>query len=325
MFDHIKSLLKKHGHCTRFICKCHPEMPSSSHPPESFMAEPMTELWLEGISLRLATFWAFSEREFLVQQLERMDDSGTLHVKWLSRLLSAFCPSQSGLSQPSPAERSRPIGDLTRKGRRNSMIQLERDWNGFTKQSPSPQPQSSQTREKLDHDAGGGQEAPVSAMTPTSVARRLAAKQAEEEKLQQRRDRFRAVNQARLAGILPHLTSEAKEVAKNCAHVMRVNGLPPETVERELELHYPHGDVIDTKLMKHVLKLFGRKYSSTGEVLHVFRFLQQAVDNVSQGLLEHQEDNQRRSRSAVLEKKKYPLWRDLLLVVSHFYHASNVR
>ena len=65
--------------------------------------------------------------------------------------------------------------------------------------------------------------------------------------------------------------------------------------------------------------------SATGEVLHVMRFLQLVVDQVSQGLLEHQRDLTRGGggRSAVAAKKRYPLWRDLLLVVTHYYDSSS--
>ena len=82
-------------------------------------------------------------------------------------------------------------------------------------------------------------------------------------------------------------------------------------MEKELELHYPHGDLIDTKIMKHALKFFGRSYSTTGEVLHVFKFLQHVVDHVPQGLLDGQVDDRSRIRSAVVDKKRYPLWHDI--------------
>ena len=114
-----------------------------------------------------------------------------------------------------------------------------------------------------------------------------------------------------------------KEIFQNCAYNLRINDTSPFVVEKELELHYPHGDLIDTKIMKHALKLFGRSYSTTGEVLHVFKFLQHVVDHVPQGLLDGQVDDRSRIRSAVADKKRYPLWRDMVLVIAHCFLTAS--
>lgn len=337
MFDHVKNLLHRQGSCVRFLSRCHPDVETRRGEHDDYSSTAMSVVWLECITSRLATFWALSEREFLVTTMEKLNPDGEFHVQWLSQLLLSFHPSleshfedakraqkegQTMQRHPSPTSvysaRNRPIGDLTGKGRRNSMMQLEKEWK---KSIPTAKKSHPPTAEKTSpHQA-------TTATTPTSVIKFRLNKQAQNEKRLEKKKRFAQLNQQRLEGILPHIYPEAKEVLKNCAFVMKTNDITLEEVEKELELHYPHGDLIDIPVMKHAMKLFGRNYSTTGEMLHLSKYLQHVVDNVPEGLLEHQKDSGGESgggggRSAVAAKKRYPLWRDMLLVVTLYYDSQ---
>lgn len=330
MFDHIKNLLHRQGSCVRFLSRCHPNVETrGSDESNEYRTAAMSVVWLECITSRLSTFWALSEREFLVNSMEKLNPGGEFHVRWLSQLLLSFYPSleshfaeqkaahkgaQSATQMPPStvlySERNRPIGDLRGKGRRNSMMQLEKEWKAIpvvNKAPPAMVPTSVST---------------TTATTPTSVMKLRVSKQAQIEKRLEKKKKFAQVDQQRLQAILPHINPEAKEVLKNCAFLLKRNDITLDEVEKELELHYPHGDLIDVPIMKHAMKLFGRNYSTTGEVRHVSKYLQYVVDNVPEGLLEHQKDDYSGGgggRSAVAMKQKYPLWRDMLLLVTHYH------
>jgi hypothetical protein len=342
MFDHIRKLLCRQGSCVRFICRCHPEVECDDEDIDKYSTCEMTTVWLECITSRLATFWPLSERQHVVDEMCRLNPNGYYHVKWLSKLLLSYHPSveehfrmqkhlkkkeKEAASNSANSQKIRPIGDLTRKGRRHSTLQLEKDWNNFHNKDKDKNdsgqkidgviPTDIFSPKKLQPDLTN---VPITATTPTSVIRLRAHQMAERDRLQEKKKKYGKLDHSRLEALLPLLFPEAKEVLKNTAHVMKVNYITPPEVEKELELHYPHGDLIDTKIMKHAMKLFGRKYTTTGEVLHVFKYLEKAVDSVEVGLLNHQIESSQ--RSSVAAKKKYPYWRDLLLLVTHFYDST---
>jgi hypothetical protein len=342
MFDHIRKLLCRQGSCVRFICRCHPEVECDDEDIDKYSTCEMTTVWLECITSRLATFWPLSERQHVVDEMCKLNPNGYYHVKWLSKLLLSYHPSveehfrmqkhlkkkeKEAASNSANSQKIRPIGDLTRKGRRHSTLQLEKDWNNFHNKDKDKNdsgqkidgviPTDIFSPKKLQPDLTN---VPITATTPTSVIRLRAHQMAERDRLQEKKKKYGKLDHSRLEALLPLLFPEAKEVLKNTAHVMKVNYITPPEVEKELELHYPHGDLIDTKIMKHAMKLFGRKYTTTGEVLHVFKYLEKVVDSVEVGLLNHQIESSQ--RSSVAAKKKYPYWRDLLLLVTHFYDST---
>lgn len=346
MFDHVKNLLHRQGSCVKFLSRCHPDVETRLGKDDDYSSTAMSVVWLECITARLSTFWALSEREFLVSAMAKLNPSGEFHVRWLSQLLLSCYPAleihfeeakkaqketQGSSKQISPvgggySARNRPIGDLRGKGRRNSMMQLEKEWKSIPVVKKS-QPLTPAGSEVAAATAPQNELSTATATTPTSVMKLRLDKQAQEEKRMKKKNKFSQLNQKRLEGILPHIYAEAKEVLKNCAFVLKTNDITLEEVERELELHFPHGDLIDISMMKHAIKLFGRNYSTTGEMLHLSKYLQHVVDTVPEGLLEHQKDSESGSRgggggrSAVAVKKRYPLWRDMLLVVTHYYDS----
>jgi hypothetical protein len=335
MFDHISHLLHRQGSCVRFISRCHPDVTAAGEDCSRYTSCGLSSVWLECITSRLATFWPLAERDFLVHEMHQLNPEGDFHVKWLSQLLLSFYPSleehfktqklaksqEMGKKKKAVAgvysARNRPIGDLTQKGRRNSMMQLENQWKSL--QQPNKLPVSAAINPHPEMMATS-----TTATTPTSVLKLRVTKQAEQKKRLEKKKRFAKLDQSRLEGILPYIFPEVKEILKNCAYLLKRNNVTLDVVERELELHFPHGDLVDIPAMKQALKLFCRKYSSTGEVLHVMRFLQVVADEVTQGLLDHQRDSSSSSergggRSSVAAKRRYPLWRDLLLVVTHYH------
>ena len=311
MFETIKNSLYRQGDCIRFICKSRTD--NDDEDCDDCSTAAITVKWLEDIASRLATFWALSEREFIVDEMHKLNPEGVYHVKWLSKLFLSFYPSlendlrlknsQTVESFSSP-DRSRAIGDLTGKGRRNSMLQLEKNWKSVqvSKKNPVSTPPKSPV---------------ATATTPIGVLRMNINKEVNEAKSSEKRKQTLEVDQRRVKSISEHLYREVEKILRNCAVAMKANNISIDEVERDLGLHYPHGDLIDSKNVMHALKLFGRNYTTTGEARHVFKYLENVAENVTDGLLEHQKEKAN-ARSAVALKKKYPLWRDLLLMISNF-------
>ena len=98
------------------------------------------------------------------------------------------------------------------------------------------------------------------------------------------------------------------------AKVLKLNSIPVERVEVDLNIVHPHGYFDNRDQIRKALHLTGSPNPPARDVFLVQQFLEFASENLTEGLLDEQEKNNKVRRSG-LGSKKLMQCRDFVLVL----------
>lgn len=93
---------------------------------------------------------------------------------------------------------------------------------------------------------------------------------------------------------------------------LKTGHVPVETVQADLQLHFPHGHLDNNDDVRTALKLSGRNQPTSGEVALASKFLSYVAEHVEVGLVK---DETGRVKRSGIGKNKLMQWRDLVLVL----------